>query len=66
VRQHIIRSSVSKSGASSPKKILISYEVVFISFLGWGETESTSYVGHYWPTVPAPGDYDDGEFGGMK
>jgi hypothetical protein len=19
-----------------------------------------------WPTVPAPGDYDDGEFGGMK
>jgi hypothetical protein len=20
----------------------------------------------YWPIVPAPGDYDDGEFGGMK
>jgi hypothetical protein len=20
----------------------------------------------YWPTVPAPGDYDDGEFGGIK
>jgi hypothetical protein len=20
----------------------------------------------YWPVVPAPGDYDDGEFGGMK
>jgi hypothetical protein len=19
-----------------------------------------------WPIVPAPGDYDDGEFGGMK
>jgi hypothetical protein len=19
-----------------------------------------------WPTVPAPGDYDDGEFGGIK
>jgi hypothetical protein len=32
----------------------------------WGETESTGYCGHYWPIVPAPGDYDDGEFGGMK
>jgi hypothetical protein len=28
----------------------------FLSFLGWGETESTWYVGHYWPIVPAPDD----------
>jgi acyl-CoA synthetase (AMP-forming)/AMP-acid ligase II len=26
------------------------------SFSGWGETESTWYVGHYWPIVPAPDD----------
>jgi hypothetical protein len=26
------------------------------SFSGWGETESTWYVGHCWPIVPAPDD----------
>jgi hypothetical protein len=30
--------------------------VVFFSFSGWGETESTWYVGHCWPVVPAPDD----------
>jgi hypothetical protein len=25
-------------------------------FYGWGETESTWYVGHCWPIVPAPDD----------
>jgi hypothetical protein len=28
----------------------------FFSFSGWGETESTWYVGHSWPIVPAPDD----------
>jgi hypothetical protein len=28
----------------------------FFSFFGWGETESTWYVGHYWPIVRAPDD----------
>jgi hypothetical protein len=28
----------------------------FFSFSGWGETESTWYVGHCWPIVPAPDD----------
>jgi hypothetical protein len=28
----------------------------FFSFSGWGETESTWYVGHCWPVVPAPDD----------
>jgi hypothetical protein len=28
----------------------------FLSFSGWGETESTWYVGHCWPIVPAPDD----------
>jgi hypothetical protein len=27
---------------------------------------STRHVGHLWPTVPAPGDCEDGERGGMK
>jgi hypothetical protein len=27
--------------------------ILFFSFLGWGEIESTWYVGHYWPIVPA-------------
>jgi hypothetical protein len=30
--------------------------LVFFSFLGWVETESTWYFGHYWPIVPAPDD----------
>jgi hypothetical protein len=29
---------------------------LFFSFLRWGETESTWYCGHFWPTVPAPDD----------
>jgi hypothetical protein len=29
-------------------------------------TGSTLYVDHFWPTVPAPGDCKDGEFGGIK
>jgi hypothetical protein len=28
----------------------------FFSFSGWGETESTWYVGQSWPIVPAPDD----------
>jgi hypothetical protein len=39
----------------------------FIRIVAVGvHTESTRHVGHYWPIVPAPGDCDDGEFGGMK
>jgi hypothetical protein len=26
---------------------------------------STRHCGHQWPIVPAPGDYDEGQFGGM-
>jgi hypothetical protein len=25
------------------------YALIFFTFLGWGEAESTWYVGHYWP-----------------
>jgi hypothetical protein len=30
--------------------------VFLFNFSGWGETESTWYVGHCWPTIPAPDD----------
>jgi hypothetical protein len=33
---------------------------------GGVHTGSTRHVGHFWPTVPAPGDCEDGEFGGIK
>jgi hypothetical protein len=29
-------------------------------------TVSTRHVGYVWPAVPAPGDFEDGVFGGMK
>jgi hypothetical protein len=32
---------------------------------GWRPIGSTRHWGHQWPIVPAPGDYDDGEIGGM-
>jgi hypothetical protein len=45
--------------------------VLIFSFLirivrGGVQTGSTRHVGHFWPIVPAPGDCEDGEFGGMK
>jgi hypothetical protein len=30
------------------------------------QTGSTRHVGHFWPIVPAPGDCEDGEYGGMN
>jgi hypothetical protein len=32
---------------------------------GGVQNGSTRHVGHYWPIVPASGDCDDGEFGGI-
>jgi hypothetical protein len=32
---------------------------------GWSPIASTRHFGHQWPIVPAPGDYDDGEMGGL-
>jgi hypothetical protein len=32
---------------------IVIYIYIFYSFSGWGETESTWYVGHCWPIVPA-------------
>jgi hypothetical protein len=29
------------------------------------ESRCTRHYGHQWPIVPAPGDYGDGEIGGM-
>jgi hypothetical protein len=33
---------------------------------GGVQTGSTRHVAHFWPIVPAPGDCEDGEFGGIK
>jgi hypothetical protein len=33
---------------------------------GGVQTEPTRHVGHFWPMVSAPGDFNDGEFGGIK
>jgi hypothetical protein len=41
-------------------------EHIIIVFVASGVGLSPLYYGHFWPIVPAPGDYDDGEFGGMK
>jgi hypothetical protein len=38
--------------------------IFFIRTVGGGVHSGTS--ASEWPIVPAPGDYDDGEFGGMK
>jgi hypothetical protein len=35
---------------------LVVCRLFFFSFSGWGETESTWYVGHFWSIVPAPDD----------
>jgi hypothetical protein len=32
---------------------------------GWSLVWSIRHWGHQWPIVPDPGDYDDGEIGGM-
>jgi hypothetical protein len=34
--------------------------------VGGVHTGSTRHIGHFWPIVPAPGDCESGEFGGMK
>jgi hypothetical protein len=62
----VSREAVSTCKLMFHKIIRIGHLVFFVaysatlsfvfSFLGWGETESTWYVGHNWPIVPAPGD----------
>jgi hypothetical protein len=51
-------------------KIIILLDVLgffLIVILGRGvHTGSIRHVGHFWPIVPAQGDRDDGEIGGMK
>jgi hypothetical protein len=34
-------------------------------YSGEWNPKSTRHCSHQWPIVPAPGDYDDGEIGGM-
>jgi hypothetical protein len=49
------------------KIIIRSSQLFLICKVGVGaQTGSTRHVGHYWPIAPAPGDCEDGEFGGMN
>jgi hypothetical protein len=39
----------------------------FNSHMGRGvQIGSTRHIGHFWPILPAPGDCEGGEFGGIK
>jgi hypothetical protein len=50
-----------------PSAILYTLLFFLIRIVGGGvHTGSTRLVDHFWPIVPAPGDCEDGEFGGMK
>jgi hypothetical protein len=53
--------------AKNPFSLNISTSFFLIRIV-WGgvHTGFTRHVGHFWPIVPAPGDIEDGEFGGMK
>jgi hypothetical protein len=55
----VLRSSLRENGVKANNEFpRIWKEAVvakfFFNFLGMGETESSWYVGHYWPIVPAP------------
>jgi hypothetical protein len=46
-----------------------SFQSVFFQLAYWGVESKLGPIGMsaiYWTIVPTPGDYDDGEFGGMK
>jgi hypothetical protein len=45
-----------KGKRSSEMSKSVFFVFVFFSLSGWGETESTWYVGHCWPIIPAPDD----------
>jgi hypothetical protein len=40
--------------------------IFYFTIGGKVHTGSTRHRGYYWPIVPAPGDCEDGEFGGMN
>jgi hypothetical protein len=44
---------------------LVSFFLIGMGGGGWSPIGSTRHCGHEWHTVPAPGDYDDKEIGGM-
>jgi hypothetical protein len=49
--------------------IVTDRHIIIFLFENWGggvHTGSTRHCGHSWPIVSAPGDCNDGEFGGMN
>jgi hypothetical protein len=60
---NVLQSFVMPDMNSVPKqKIFFLIPIVWVGV----QTGSTRLVGYLWPVVPAPGDCEDGEFGGMK
>jgi hypothetical protein len=51
----------------APGSLFAGLELIFlIDIVGGGvQLGSTRHCSHQWPIVPVPGDYDDGEIGGM-
>jgi hypothetical protein len=52
----VITSGLRHGVLNEERRKEVPPEVFFFSFFEWGETESTWYVGHCWPIVPAPDD----------
>jgi hypothetical protein len=46
-------------------RILHNSNFFLIGIVWWSPTVSTGHCGHQWPILPVPGDYYDGENGGM-
>jgi hypothetical protein len=61
-------SSIVPQPTTRPRALFVYYLFIFIylNIRGGVHTGSTRHCGHYWPIVPAPGDCEDGEFGGMN
>jgi hypothetical protein len=56
-------NSAVRNPSDRPRAFILCF-LLISHFGGWSPTGSTQAI--YWLIVPAPGDYDDGEFGGIK
>jgi hypothetical protein len=65
--KHLYPNWDSNSRSQRPSERRHFMLIFLIRTLGGGvHTGSTRHRGHYWPIVPAPGDCEDGEAGGMN
>jgi hypothetical protein len=64
---NLIETFISVSLLCSGVEFVRSCITIFYLNIGGGVyTGSTRHCGHYWPIVPAPGDCEDREFGGIN